>query len=195
MEQAVFNVLSDLEMRDERERMQNLPVEERILALNPDAAKLLYINGLSANAKNIVEVGTNRGYSTLWLALIARKTGGKVITCEINPAKATEARTYFEKAGVSGYIEILVGDARETLRNLTEPVDLFFIDAVKGQYETYFDVMYKQLHIGSLVIADNAISHGDALLDYIMYVQNHPNLESITVPIGSGLEITVKARE
>jgi len=195
MEQAVFDVLSELEMRDERERMQNLPVEERILALNPDAAKLLYITALSANAKNIVEVGTNRGYSTLWLALVARKTGGKVTTCEINPAKAAEAQSYFEKAGLADYIDVWVGDARETLRKFDSTVDLLFIDAVKGQYETYFDVMYKRLRVGSLIIADNAVSHGDALLDYIMYVQNHPNLESVTVPIGSGLEITIKARK
>lgn len=195
MEPAVFNTLTELEMRDERERMQNAPAGERILALNPEAAKLLYITALSAHAKNIVEVGTNRGYSTIWLALVARQYGGKVTTCEIDPARAEEARGYFEKAGLSDYIDILVGDARETLRSFSEPVDLLFIDAVKDHYETYFDVIYKQLGVGSLVIADNAVSHSDELLDYIMYVQNHPNLESITVPLGSGLEISVKTGE
>ncbi len=192
MDQAVFNTLTELEMRDEKERVQNLPGSQRIQALHPDSAKLLYITALGAHAKNIVEVGTNRGYSTIWLALVAQKYGGKVVTCELEPVKANEARQYFEKAGVSEYIEILVGDARETLRGQTEPVDLLFIDAAKGQYETYFDVVYKRLRPGSIVVADNAISHGDDLLDYIMYMQNHPNLESVTVPIGRGLEISVK---
>jgi len=195
MNPEAFNMLSELEMRDERERTNNLPGNKRIQALHPNAAKLLYITALGAKAKNIVEVGTNRGYSTIWLALVAQKLGGKVVTHEIDPAKADEARTHLQKAGVSEVVEIVVGDARETLRGETGDVDLLFIDAVKGEYETYFDLVYKRLSVGSLIIADNAISHGDDLLDYIMYVQNHPNLESITVPIGQGLEITTKVND
>lgn len=195
MDQAVFNVLTQLEMQDEKERMQGLPGSRRIQALHFDAAKLLYITAMGAKAKNIVEVGTNRGYSTIWLAAAAKALGGKVVTCEIDPVKAAEARTHFEQAGLSDVIEILVGDARETLRQQTGPVDLLFIDGVKGQYETYFDVVYKRMGIGGMVIADNAVSHGDELLDYITYVQNHPNLESTTVDIGRGLEISVKTAD
>ena len=192
MNQAVFDVLSALEMRDEKERLQNLPGEQRIRALHPDAARFLYITALAAKAKNIVEVGTSRGYSTIWLALVAQKNGGKVITCEINPNHAAEAQANFEKAGLSDVIEIIVGDARDTLRSQTGSVDLLFMDAEKEQYETYFDVVYKRIAVGGLCIADNALSHADDLLDYISYVQNHPNLESVTVPIGRGLEMTVK---
>lgn len=195
MQQQVFNILTELEMRDEKERMQGLPGEQRLQALHPDAARFLYVTALAAKARNIVEVGTSRGYSTLWLALVAQKTGGKVLTCEIDPARAEEAKTYFEKAGLSDYIEVLVGDARHTLRDRDEPVDLLFLDADKGQYETYFDVVYKRLGVGSLVIADNVTSHADELLDYISYVQNHPNLESVTVPVGRGLELTVKTAD
>jgi predicted O-methyltransferase YrrM len=179
-------------MRDEKERRQGLPGSQRIQALHPDSAKFLYLTAMGLKAKNIVEIGTNRGYSTIWLALVAEKYGGNVITCEIDPARAEEAQGYFEKAGLSQYIKILVGDARQTLRNQTGPVDLLFIDAAKAQYETYFDIVYKRLGMGNMIIADNAISHDDELLDYITYVQNHPNLESITVPIGRGLEMSVK---
>ena len=192
MNQAVFDVLSALEMRDEKERLQNLPGEQRIRALHPDAARFLYITALAAKAKNVVEVGTSRGYSTIWLALAAQKRGGKVITCEINPSHAEEARANFEKAGLADVIEIIVGDARDTLRSQTGTVDLFFMDAEKEQYETYFDVVYKRIGVGGLFIADNALSHADDLLDYISYVQNLPSLESVTVPVGKGLEVTVK---
>jgi predicted O-methyltransferase YrrM len=89
-------------------------------------------------------------------------------------------------------IEIVEGDARETLRGRTEPVDLLFIDAEKSLYETYFDVVYQRLTRGGVVVADNALSHRDELEDYISYVENHPNLESVMVPIGRGLEISVK---
>lgn len=194
MQQQVFNTLTELEMRDAKERRQGLPGDQRIQALHPDAAKFLYIIALGSKAKTIIEVGTSRGYSTIWLALAAQANGGHVTTCEIDAAHAEEAQSYLNKAGLSDLVTIAVGDAREILRGQQEPVDLLFIDANKGQYETYFDVVYKRLGVGSVIIADNATSHADELLDYIMYVQNHPNLESATLPVGRGLEVSVKTQ-
>lgn len=192
MEQELFDVLTELETCDQQERAQNLPNEKRIKALHPDAAKLLSMLAISNKAKNMVEIGASAGYSTLWLAYAASITGGKVVTCEIDPVRADETRVNLEKANMADYVEVLVGDARELLRHREEPVDLVFIDGEKDQYETYFDVVYKRLGVGSIVVADNVVSHEDELLDYVTYVQNHPNLESVTVPIGWGLEITVK---
>ncbi|MFQ5612462.1 MAG: O-methyltransferase [Anaerolineae bacterium] len=192
MDPAVFEVITELEMRDEGERRRELPPEQRILAVHPDAARLLHILAVGAKARSIVEIGTGHGYATLWLAMAARKYGGKVLTCEIDPTKAGEARRNFARAGLDGSIELLVGDARELLRGRDTPVDFVFIDAAKDQYEMYFDVLYKQTGLGSMIVADNVVSHEDELADYVTYVQNHPNLESATVPIGRGLEISVK---
>jgi predicted O-methyltransferase YrrM len=139
-----------------------------------------------------VEVGTSHGYSTLWLAAAANVNGGKVVTHDSNLERITAARKNFADAGLADVIEIVEGDARETLRDRTEPVDLLFIDAEKSYYETFFDAVYQRLVKGSVVVADNAISHQDELEDYISYVENHPNLESSLVPIGRGLEISVK---
>ncbi len=190
MEQAIIDVMAEIEMRNEREKLRG--IADGIDALDPDAAKLLYIIAVGAKAKNIVEVGTGSGYATLWLAAAAKILGGKVVTCEIDEAKATEARINFEKAGLAETIEILVGDARSTLREQEGPVDLLFIDGESGQYETYFDVVYKRLEIGSLVIADNVVESAFELDDYITYVQNHPNLDSQTIRIGDGLEVSVR---
>ena len=192
MEQELFDVLTELEACDQQERAQDLPREKRIKALYPDSAKLLSMLAISKKARSIVEIGTSAGYSTLWLAYAASITGGRVVAYEIDPARVDEARTNLEKANMVDYVEILVGDAREVLRHREEPVDLVFIDGEKEQYETYFDVVYKRLGVGSMVVADNVVSHEDELLDYVTYVQNHPNLESVTIPIGRGLEITVK---
>ena len=89
MEQELFDVLSALEMRAEKERMQQGETE----IMDPDAAKFVSLLAVSKNAKSIVEVGSGVGYSTLWLAYAALATGGKVITCEIDPAKADETRS------------------------------------------------------------------------------------------------------
>jgi predicted O-methyltransferase YrrM len=150
---------------------------------------------ISTKAKNIVEVGSGVGYSTLWLAYAASITGGKLVTCEIDPARAAENRANLEKAGLAGYAEVLTGDARELLRRRSEPVDLLVIDADFGQYETYFDVVYKQMSTGSVVIADDVVAEEDSLADYVTYVQNHPNLESVTIPLGQGLEFSVKTAD
>jgi len=192
MEQELFDILTALEMKDQQERAKDLPREERLRALHPDSAKLLFNLAVSNKAKTIIEIGTRAGYSTLWLAYAASITGGKIITCEIDPAYAEQARANIAQANMSDYVEVLVGDARELLRGRDEPIDFVFIDAEKAHYESYIDAVYKQLGVGSMVVADNAISHGDELLDYIMYVQNHPNLESVTVPIGKGFEVTTK---
>lgn len=195
MEQELFDMLTELEMRDQKERLQNLPPKERIRAMDPDAAKFLSILAISNKAHNIIEVGSGVGYSTVWLAYAASKTGGEVITCEIDPGKADEARANLEKAGVASLVEVVTGDARELLRHRSEPVDFLFIDGANAQYETYFDVVYKRMGIGAMVVANNVVSHEDELSDYVTYVQNHPNLESVTVAVGRGLEITVKISE
>jgi len=193
MEQELFDVLSELEMRAEKERMQG--VSNGINALDPDAAKLVSLLAISKKATSIVEIGTGVGYSTLWLAYAASTTGGKVVTCEIDSAKADEARANLAKAEMADYVEILVGDARETLRHQEGAVDFLFIDGEYGQYETYFDVVYKRMSVGSTIVADDVVAAEDDLADYTTYVQNHPNLESVTIPLAQGLEFSVKTAE
>jgi caffeoyl-CoA O-methyltransferase len=192
MEPEIIDVMARLEMRDQKERAQGLPGSQRLQALHPDSGRLIYVLALAKGAKNFVEVGTSHGYSTLWLAAAAKVNGGRVITCDLRSDRIAAARENFAAAGLEDVIQILEGDARETLRGLDEPVDLLFIDAQKSYYESFFDVVYPRLAKGALVIADNILSHRDELEDYISYVENHPNLESSMVPIGRGLEISVK---
>jgi caffeoyl-CoA O-methyltransferase len=192
MEPEVLDVIARLEMRDQQERTLGLVGPDRIQAVHPDSGRLLYVLALAKEAKRIVEIGTSHGYSTLWLAAAAKVNGGRVVTCDINPERIAAARQNFADAGLADMIEILEGDARETLRGRSEPVDLLFIDSEKSYYETFFDAVYQRLVKGGMVVADNAVSHQDELEDYISYVENHPNLESARVPIGRGLEISVK---
>jgi len=183
MEQELFDVLSELEMKAGAEI---IPYE---------AAKMASILAVSNKAKTIVEVGSGKGYATLWLAYAASLTGGQVIACEIDPAKAEQTRINLDQAGMAGYVEILSGDARDALRQRDEAVDFLFLDGDNSQYETYFDVVYKQMGVGAMIVASGVVSDEDELADYTTYVQNHPNLESVTVPIGDGLEVSVKISE
>ncbi|MEM7031183.1 MAG: O-methyltransferase [Chloroflexota bacterium] len=184
MDEKLFVMLGRLEME-----------AANIQALDPDSAKFVSMLAISKKVKTIVEVGAGHGYSTLWLAYAASLTGGKVITCENNETKAAEAQANVDKAGLSSYVEIITGDAREELRHRDEAIDFVFLDGEAGQYETYFDVVYKRLGLGAMIVADDVVESENDLSDYVTYVQNHPNLESVTVPLGDGLEITVKTGE
>lgn len=188
MEQELFDVLSALEMRAETERMRQGESD----MVDPDAAKFVSLLAISKKAQVIVEVGSGVGYSTLWLAYAAQATGGKVITCELDPAKANEAKANLARANMSDYVEVITGDAREALRHRNEAVDFLFIDGDYGQYETYFDVVYKQMSVGSTVVAYHVVAAENDLADYTTYAQNHPNLESVTIPLAAGLEFSVK---
>jgi predicted O-methyltransferase YrrM len=182
MEPEVIEVLTALEEQADRN------------PLHPDSARFLHVLALGAKARSIVEVGTGQGYSTLWLASAAKINGGRVLTCEIDPAVAEEARQNLDRAGLSELVEVLVGDARDVLRTRDLAVDLLFIDAERGFYETFFDVVYKKMETGALAVADDVVDYEDELADYVTYVQNHPSLESATVPLGQGLELSVKIK-
>jgi caffeoyl-CoA O-methyltransferase len=193
MDSRVIDVLTRLEKRDQEERARGLPGSLRIQSIHPDSARLLYLLALAKGAKSIVEVGMSHGYSTLWLASAARINGGKVVAHDMNSERIAAARQNFDEAGLADWIEIIEGDARQTLRRRTEPVDLLFIDiSEKSAYRVVFDLVYPRLVKGGVVVADNALSHPDKLADYITYLQNHPDLASATIPTGRGLEITVR---
>lgn len=191
MEQELFDRLSALEMQAEKEKLQQGETQ----MMDPDAAKYISLLAMSQKAKSIVEVGTGQGYSTLWLAYAASITGGKVVTCELDPAKAEAAKANLEQANMADHVDILTGDARELLRHQDDPVDFLLIDGEYGQYETYFDVVYKRMGVGATIVADDVVAAENDLADYTTYVQNHPNLESVTIPLAQGLEFTVKTVE
>lgn len=133
------------------------------ISVSPPQGKLLHLLALAQHARNILEIGTLGGYSTIWLAR-ALPPGGRLITLEANPKHAEVARGNFERAGVSGAVELRVGPALETLPKLAaeqrEPFDLIFIDADKENYPGYFDWALKFSRLGAMIIADNVVRKG-----------------------------------
>lgn len=120
------------------------------------------------NLKNVVEFGTSFGISTIYLADAVRKTGGKVITTELLESKAIKAKQNIEDAGLSDYVEIRIGDAIETLKKISEPIDFLFLDGWKDLYLTLFQQLEPQFHKGTLIYADNMDMSGTQ--NYASYV-------------------------
>lgn len=132
----------------------------------PLQGKLLMMLAASLGARNILEVGTLGGYSTIWLAR-GLADGGRVVTLELDPGHAEVARKNFENAGLADRIEVRVGAALDTLAVLhaegAGPFDLIFIDADKPSTPDYFDWAVKLARKGTLIVVDNVVREGAIL--------------------------------
>jgi predicted O-methyltransferase YrrM len=129
--------------------------------------KLLHLLARTMGARNILEIGTLGGYSTIWMAR-ALPEGGRVITLEADPKHAEVARKNFARAGVENKVELRLGKALDTLPQVAAeglgPFDMFFIDANKSNMPEYFEWSLKLARKGSMIIADNVVREG-AVLD------------------------------
>ena len=114
-------------------------------------------------AKRVLEIGTLRGYSTIWLARAVGETG-RVTTIEIDPDRAHIARQNYEAAGCSAHVDIQVGDATTILPTLEGPFDFIFIDADKPNNPTYLDWGIRLARVGTVIVVDNVVRDG-AVID------------------------------
>jgi predicted O-methyltransferase YrrM len=148
----------------------------------------------SLGAQRVVEIGTSSGYSTIWLALGVRATGGKLFTHEINPETAKMAHANFEKAGVSDLITIIEGDAHETVAQHKEPIDVLFLDADKKGYIDYLQKLLPLVRPGGLILGHD-MHRPMPDPRYIEAITKNPDLDTSFVMMESfGISLTVKKR-
>ena len=158
----------------------------------PDTGQFLNMLVRVSKAKNILEIGTSNGYSTIWLAEAVKQNKGKVTTIEISEHKVKMASENFKRATLDKTIKVVHGDALKEIPKLKGKFDFLFLDAVKEDYINYFKLAYPKLTKKAIIVADNAIMFEKYMKDYLGYVRNHKNLRSVLVPIGSGVEFSLK---
>lgn len=129
------------------------------ISVAPNQGKLLNLLARIKGARTILEIGTLGGYSTIWLAR-ALPAGGRVISLELNPKHAEVARRNLARAGLDGLAEVRVGPALESLRALTGPFDMVFIDADKPSNADYFAWALRLTESGGLIVVDNVVRGG-----------------------------------
>jgi predicted O-methyltransferase YrrM len=194
LDDRVRAVLSRLEAEDADERARNVPRELRARQVARTTGQFLFAYVAPQTDCEVLEIGGSRGYSTIWLAAGVRNLGGRVLSLENDPAKIEAWRANIEEAGLSDWAELVEGDAFETLERIDDVFDVVFLDAEKEQYEALFAEARTKLEPGAVVIADNVLSHADPLAAYSQARQADPLLESVTVPLDRGLEISVILR-
>jgi caffeoyl-CoA O-methyltransferase len=191
LDDRVRAVLARLERQDAQERERGVPQERRSRSVAPTTGRFLFALVAPQAGCEVLEIGGSRGYSAIWLAAGVRMLGGRVLSLENDPAKCEDWRRNVADAGVADWAELVEGDAFETLRTLEDVFDVAFIDAEKDDYEALFTLARPRLEPGGLVVADNVLSHEDTLGAYSRARQADPDLESVTVPLDRGLEISV----
>lgn len=190
LDDRVRSVLERLEREDADERERGLSSAERSRQVARTTGQFLFSLAAVQTDCEVLEIGGSRGYSTIWLAAGARYLGGRVLSIEHDPRKIEAWRANIAEAGLEDWAELLEGDAKETLPAIDDVFDVVFLDAEKELYEPLFQAARTKVETGALIVADNIVSHADALAAYARARQADPTVVSVTVPIGSGLELT-----
>ena len=190
LDERVRSVLRRLEEEDERERAEGLPSSVRSRAVAKTTGMFLYTICAPQADCEVLEIGGSRGYSTIWLGAAVSILGGHVTTLEHDPEKIVALRTNIEDAGLAEWVDLREGDAKETLREPDDVVDVVFLDAEKVDYEELFQLARGWVEPGGLIVADNVLSDVDVLAAYSAARQADPTCVSVTVPLDRGLEVT-----
>jgi caffeoyl-CoA O-methyltransferase len=160
--------------------------------------KLLYDIIIKNKYTKALEIGTSTGHSSIWMAWALSKTGGKLITVEIDELRYKTALENFKKAGLSEYIDARLADAHELVPNLKGPFDFVFSDADKDWYKNYFDAVTPKLVGGCCYITHNVSDRGRGwfgLGSYADYLKGLKNFETTFNDSGAGVAISYKKSE
>ena len=161
--------------------------------------QLLYDLIIKGNYKSALEIGTSTGHSGIWIAWALSKTGGKLITIEIDEARYKTAIENFKKAGLSEYIDARLADAHKLVKELKGPFDFVFSDADKEWYKNYFIDLDPKLKVGGCFTAHNISERGrggyggySGQANFLEYVRSLKNYETTVNSAGGGVSISYK---
>lgn len=155
--------------------------------------RILYDLILKGKYKKAVEIGTSTGHSGVWIAWALSKTGGKLITLEIDKNRHEEALANFKKAGVLDYIDARLGNAHELVPKLEGKYDFVFSDADKGWYKNYFIAMAPKLAKNACFVAHNTNMRSGDMREFLEYIQNHQDFTTtLSSESRSGMSISYK---
>jgi predicted O-methyltransferase YrrM len=155
--------------------------------------RFLYLAARAAGARRLVEFGTSFGISTIYAAAAARDNGGTVIGSELEPSKRERALANVAEAGLGDLVDVKLGDALETLKDVPAPIDFVLLDGWKDLYLPVLKMMEPKLRPGAVVLADNIKTFRRSLAPYVDYVQSGRNgFRSVTLPLADGFEYSVK---
>lgn len=162
--------------------------------------KILYDFIVENKYKKALEIGTSTGHSGIWIAWALSKTGGKLITIDIDEGRYRQALAHFKEAGLSDYIDARLADAHDLVPELKGPFDFVFCDADKGWYKNYLIAVLPKLEVGGCFTAHNVSARRGrrqyGIGEFVDYLESLPNMETTLDQFsGSSISISYKRSE
>lgn len=193
------------------QEMEAQALKETIPVVTPTVGNFLASLVQMNKACNILEIGTAIGYSTLWLAKAVELIGGQVTTIDLNLDRQKRALDYFKRAGVANLVTSLGGDARAILPTLDSTFDFVFIDAAKGEYLEYLELVYPLIDQGGLLVVDNVLFRGwvipgaafepkynrlvTGIREFLQRLCLNSQFKTSILPLGDGLSVSIKQKK
>jgi len=144
--------------------------------------------------KSALEIGTSTGHSTIWLAWALSKTGGKLITIEIDEDRRKEALDNLKAVGLSEFVDSRLADAHELVKTLKGPFDFVFSDADKGWYTQYFKDIEPKLTVGGCFTAHNVNNNFSGIREFMDYIRSQKNFDTSVDGKADGISVSYKRR-
>jgi predicted O-methyltransferase YrrM len=187
------NLLSSLEKFGQENDSVNDARPKRMLNITRDTGEFLDVLIQTKNAKNILEIGTSNGYSTLWMAQACKDTGGHITTVEYSDYKVNLAKENFKASGLSSFITQIHGDAKDAFSKISDDsVDILFLDSERNEYVGWWSQIKRVLKKQGLLVVDNATSHKNEMAEFMTQVTNDADFKTCLVPVGNGEFLAVK---
>jgi len=163
------------------------------LSVSEEDGRFLRVMVASSGARRVLEIGGAHGYSTIWMGLGLRETGGRLTSIEYDAARARTAADNVRKAGLSDIVTIVTGDAFAEIPRIEGAFDLVFLDAWKRDYKRFFDLVMPRLRPRGLLLAHNVVNKQDEMRDFLAAIQQNPKLFSTIVsPSSEGISVSYK---
>jgi caffeoyl-CoA O-methyltransferase len=170
---------------DARDRADGTSHKKRLRQISREVGRFIAILAASAPNGHYIEIGTNAGYSTMWLSLLCRMRGRKITTFEILEEKIRLAGETVDIAGISETVELVHADAVQRLVQYKD-IAFCFLDCEKELYASCYDLVVPRMVAGGILVADNVVSHQVAVQPMIDRALEDNRVDALVVPIGTG---------
>ena len=170
-------------------------IDKDQLSVSEEDGRFLRVMVASNGSKHALEIGAAYGYSTIWIGLGLRQTGGRLTSIEYDPARAKAAADNIRKAGLADVVTVVQGDAFAEIPKIAGDFDFVFLDAWKRDYKRFFDLVLPRLSPRGLFLAHNVVNKQAEMRDFLDAIKNDPRLAStIVTPSGEGMSVSVKLK-
>lgn len=186
--------------------LEEKALKEYIPIISPEVAQLIRLLAEMTKSEKILEIGSAIGYSSILFAGFSENM--KITTIEMDEERAAQAEENILRAGMSGKITLMKGNALEVMDELTEQFDLVFVDAAKGQYNNFLPKCLKLLKTGGILVSDNILYRGTVaetgfiprkhrtiivnMKEYLKKISEDEKLTTSIIPIGDGVAVSLK---